>query len=462
MDLRTGIETAGDSTQMGVRVEMVGTQFGVGPRSVPMPANISLVNDGWIFPAPILQGSDLYPADSHHIYLQLNRNHDTEYSHMLCIHLCVHKEKMLGLIRQRAACKGNQALSLDQGIRAMALRAFSSSAKEMTVRDALNSALDEEMSADPKVFLMGEEVGEYQGAYKISKGLLDKYGPQRVRDTPITEAGFAGIGVGAAYYGLKPVVEFMTFNFSMQAIDHIINSAAKSNYMSAGQISVPIVFRGPNGAAAGVGAQHSQCYAAWFGACPGLKVLAPYSSEDARGLLKAAIRDPDPVVFLENELLYGESFPVSAEVLQLRIRCPVSSTIICSPYLLAKLLLISLNSATTTQMSSQRVRVRDIRERQKSGTIEIRVLRLYDDTARVMPDEIAQKIIEREGLFEVVICSNRSHNDAFNVSRLTVDDEIKDAYIMRNFPAAYEPSSEDESFLATMDYVEEEDRASEN
>ncbi|CAA0806871.1 Pyruvate dehydrogenase E1 component subunit beta-1- mitochondrial [Striga hermonthica] len=232
-------------------------------------------------------------------------------------------KSMLGLIRQRAACKGSLASSLEQGIRSIALRAFSSSAKEMTVRDALNSALDEEMSADPKVFLMGEEVGEYQGAYKISKGLLNKYGPERVRDTPITEAGFAGIGVGAAYYGLKPVVEFMTFNFSMQAIDHIINSAAKSNYMSAGQISVPIVFRGPNGAAAGVGAQHSQCYAAWYGAIPGLKVLAPYSSEDARGLLKAAIRDPDPVVFLENELLYGESFPVSAEVLDSSFCLPI-------------------------------------------------------------------------------------------------------------------------------------------
>ncbi|KAK9090045.1 hypothetical protein Sjap_023222 [Stephania japonica] len=191
------------------------------------------------------------------------------------------------------------------------------------VRDALNSALDEEMSADPKVFLMGEEVGEYQGAYKVSKGLLDKYGPDRVRDTPITEAGFTGIGVGAAYYGLRPVVEFMTFNFSMQAIDHIINSAAKSNYMSGGQMSVPIVFRGPNGAAAGVGAQHSQCYAAWYSSCPGLKVLSPYSSEDARGLLKAAIRDPDPVVFLENELLYGESFPVSAEALDSSFCLPI-------------------------------------------------------------------------------------------------------------------------------------------
>jgi len=203
------------------------------------------------------------------------------------------------------------------------LRQLSTAAKEMNVRDALNSAIDEEMSADPKVFLMGEEVGEYQGAYKISKGLLQKFGPDRVLDTPITEAGFTGIGVGAAYYGLRPIVEFMTFNFAMQAIDQIINSAAKTYYMSAGQISVPIVFRGPNGAAAGVGAQHSQCYAAWYASCPGLKVLTPYSAEDSRGLLKAAIRDPDPVVFLENELLYGESFPVSAECLDPSFCLPI-------------------------------------------------------------------------------------------------------------------------------------------
>jgi pyruvate dehydrogenase E1 component beta subunit len=202
-------------------------------------------------------------------------------------------------------------------------RKLSTAAKEMTVRDALNSAIDEEMSADPKVFLMGEEVGEYQGAYKISKGLLQKFGPDRVLDTPITEAGFTGIGVGAAYYGLRPIVEFMTFNFAMQAIDQIINSAAKTNYMSAGQISVPIVFRGPNGAAAGVGAQHSHCYAAWYGSCPGLKVLTPYSAEDSRGLMKAAIRDPDPVIFLENELLYGESFPVSAECLDPSFCLPI-------------------------------------------------------------------------------------------------------------------------------------------
>lgn len=211
---------------------------------------------------------------------------------------------MLGIIRQKVGASGSPVMVLGQSLQRIrpvvsALRSYSSSAKEMTVREALNSALDEEMSADPKVFLMGEEVGEYQGAYKISKGLLEKYGPERVLDTPITEAGFTGIAVGAAYYGLKPVVEFMTFNFSMQAIDHIINSAAKSNYMSAGQMSVPIVFRGPNGAAAGVGAQHSHCYAAWYASCPGLKVLSPYSSEDARGLLKAAIRDPDPVVSLK-------------------------------------------------------------------------------------------------------------------------------------------------------------------
>lgn len=195
--------------------------------------------------------------------------------------------------------------------------------EEMTVRDALNSALEEEMAADPNVFIMGEEVGEYQGAYKITKGLLQKFGPSRVLDTPITEAGFTGIGVGAAFYGLRPVVEFMTFNFAMQAIDHIINSAAKTYYMSGGQIQVPIVFRGPNGAAAGVAAQHSQCYAAWYAAVPGLKVLTPYSSEDARGLLKAAIRDPDPVVFLENEILYGETFPLSQQALDPSFSVPI-------------------------------------------------------------------------------------------------------------------------------------------
>ncbi len=179
-----------------------------------------------------------------------------------------------------------------------------------TVREALRDAMAEEMRRDGDVFVMGEEVAEYQGAYKVTQGLLQEFGPKRVIDTPITEHGFAGVGVGAAMAGLRPIVEFMTFNFSMQAIDQIINSAAKTLYMSGGQMGAPIVFRGPNGAAARVGAQHSQCYAAWYSHIPGLKVVMPYTAADAKGLLKAAIRDPNPVVFLENEILYGQSFDV--------------------------------------------------------------------------------------------------------------------------------------------------------
>ena len=182
--------------------------------------------------------------------------------------------------------------------------------KTMTVREALRDGMAEEMRADPDVFLMGEEVAEYQGAYKISQGMLDEFGHKRVIDTPITEHGFAGIATGAAFGGLKPIVEFMTFNFAMQAIDHIINSAAKTLYMSGGQMGCPIVFRGPNGAAARVGAQHSQDYAAWYMQVPGLKVVMPYSAADYKGLMKTAIRDPNPVVFLENEILYGRSFDV--------------------------------------------------------------------------------------------------------------------------------------------------------
>jgi pyruvate dehydrogenase E1 component beta subunit len=182
--------------------------------------------------------------------------------------------------------------------------------KTMTVREALREAMQEEMVRDDKVYLIGEEVGEYQGAYKISQGLLDQFGPKRVVDTPITEIGFAGIATGSAMAGLRPIVEFMTFNFSMQAIDHIINSAAKTLYMSGGQLGCPIVFRGPNGAAARVGAQHSQDYSAWYAQVPGLKVVTPYSAADAKGLMKSAIRDNNPVVFLENEILYGRSFEV--------------------------------------------------------------------------------------------------------------------------------------------------------
>ena len=180
----------------------------------------------------------------------------------------------------------------------------------LTVREALRDAMAEEMRREDSVFLMGEEVAQYQGAYKVSQGLLEEFGERRVVDTPITEHGFAGLGVGAAFMGLRPVVEFMTFNFAMQAMDHLINSAAKTLYMSGGQMGCPIVFRGPNGAASRVAAQHSQCYASWYAHCPGLKVVSPYSAADAKGLLKSAIRDPNPVFVLENELLYGNSFEV--------------------------------------------------------------------------------------------------------------------------------------------------------
>ncbi|KAK3355202.1 putative pyruvate dehydrogenase beta chain precursor [Neurospora tetraspora] len=186
-----------------------------------------------------------------------------------------------------------------------------SGTKDYTVRDALNEALAEELEANDKVFVMGEEVAQYNGAYKVTKGLLDRFGDRRVIDTPITEMGFTGLAVGAALSGLHPVCEFMTFNFAMQSIDHIVNSAAKTLYMSGGIQPCNITFRGPNGFAAGVGAQHSQDYSAWYGSVPGLKVLSPWSAEDAKGLLKAAIRDPNPVVFLENELMYGQVFPMS-------------------------------------------------------------------------------------------------------------------------------------------------------
>jgi pyruvate dehydrogenase E1 component beta subunit len=187
---------------------------------------------------------------------------------------------------------------------------WSGSSTSLTVRESLRDAMAEEMRRDENVFIMGEEVAEYQGAYKVTQGLLDEFGSKRVIDTPITEQGFAGLGVGAAFGELRPIVEFMTFNFAMQAIDQIINSAAKTLYMSGGQMGCPIVFRGPNGAASRVAAQHSQCFASWYAHCPGLKVVAPHSAADAKGLLKAAIRDPNPVIFLEHEVLYGQSFDV--------------------------------------------------------------------------------------------------------------------------------------------------------
>ncbi|GJJ07612.1 pyruvate dehydrogenase E1, beta subunit [Clathrus columnatus] len=199
----------------------------------------------------------------------------------------------------------------------------SSEQTKMTVRDALNAAMEEEMLRDKNVFILGEEVARYNGAYKVTKGLLDKFGEERVIDTPITEMGFAGLAVGAALAGLRPVCEFMTFNFAMQAIDQIVNSAGKTLYMSGGTVLCPVVFRGPNGAAAGVAAQHSQDYASWYGQIPGLKVVSPWSSEDCKGLLKSAIRDSGPVVFLENEMMYGVSFPMSPEAMSDEFLLPI-------------------------------------------------------------------------------------------------------------------------------------------
>jgi len=218
-------------------------------------------------------------------------------------------------------------------LRQLARRTFSeqAQAKRITVREGLNSALFEEFERDEAVCILGEEVAEYQGAYKISKGLLQKYGADRVIDTPITEMGFTGMAVGAALNGCKPIVEFMSFNFSMQALDQIVNSAGKLCYMSGGKINVPIVFRGTNGAAKGVGAQHSQDFSSWYSSCPGLKVVSVYDSEDARGLLKSSIRDPDPCVVLENELLYGAEFEVSEEALDPEFLIPIGKLKVMRP-----------------------------------------------------------------------------------------------------------------------------------
>jgi pyruvate dehydrogenase E1 component beta subunit len=225
-------------------------------------------------------------------------------------------EKTAQVVMPREETPGEVRLRVTPPTPAAARRAppiepeYTGKTRTMTVRDALRDAMAEEMRRDEAVFLLGEEVAEYQGAYKVSQGLLQEFGPRRVIDTPITEQGFTGLGVGAGFAGLRPIVEFMTFNFAMQAMDQIINSASKTRYMSGGQMSCPIVFRGPNGVAARVAAQHSQCYASWYAHCPGLKVIAPFTGADYKGLLKSAIRDPNPVVFLEHELVYGESFAV--------------------------------------------------------------------------------------------------------------------------------------------------------
>jgi pyruvate dehydrogenase E1 component beta subunit len=214
---------------------------------------------------------------------------------------------MLSIIRTAAGKSRNTQVLFSNTVR----RGMAT--KEMTVREAICEGIDEEMERDEAVFIMGEEVAQYQGAYKVTKGLYQKYGERRVIDTPITEIGFTGMAIGSSFHNLKPIVEFMTWNFSMQAMDQVINSAAKQFYMSGGNLACPIVFRGPNGFSAGTAAQHSQCFAAWYGSVPGLKVVSPYSSEDAKGLIKAAIRDPNPVCVLEHELMYGVSFPMSDE-----------------------------------------------------------------------------------------------------------------------------------------------------
>lgn len=239
--------------------------------------------------------------------------------------------------------------------------------KSITVREALNSAMDEELEHDPNVFIMGEEVAQYDGSYKITKGLFKKWGPSRVFDTPISEIGFTGICTGASMYGLRPICEFMTFNFSMQAIDHIINSAAKSHYMSAGQLQCPIVFRGLNGAAFGVAAQHSQCFAAWYTHCPGLKVVAPWNAEDARGLLKASIRDNNPVIFLENEPMYGQSFEVSDLVLDKNFLLPLGKAKVeregkdCTIVAFSKMVGYSLDAAKELEKEGISVEVVNLR-----------------------------------------------------------------------------------------------------
>ncbi|KAK2185787.1 hypothetical protein NP493_222g01056 [Ridgeia piscesae] len=224
-----------------------------------------------------------------------------------------------------AALVGRPALK--NGIAAAVRRHFNTTAavagKQMAVRDAINMAMDEEIERDERVFLLGEEVAQYDGAYKVSRGLWKKYGDKRIIDTPITEMGFTGLATGAAMAGLRPICEFMSFNFSMQAIDQVVNSAAKTYYMSAGRVPVPIVFRGANGSSAGVGAQHSQCFGAWYSSVPGLKVISPYSAEDCKGLLKSAIRDNDPVVFLEHELMYGVSMEMSDEALSKDFLIPI-------------------------------------------------------------------------------------------------------------------------------------------
>jgi len=295
-------------------------------------------------------------------------------------------------------------------------RSFATEAgSEMTCREALNKAMEEEMLRDEKVFIIGEEVAQYNGAYKVTKGLLDKFGDKRVIDTPITEAGFAGVAVGAALAGLRPICEFMTFNFAMQAIDQIVNSAGKTYYMSGGNVPCPVVFRGPNGAAAGVGAQHSQDYASWYGHIPGLKVVSPWNAEDCKGLLKAAIRDPNPVIVLENELMYGASFPVSAEVLKDNFLLPIGEakveregtdiTIVAH----SRMVGLSLDAAKTLEKE----------EGVKAEVINLRSIRPLDIETIIKSVKKTNRLVVVEGGFPMFgvgseICAQIVESEAFD------------------------------------------------
>ncbi|KAJ1308787.1 hypothetical protein OPQ81_004477 [Rhizoctonia solani] len=284
----------------------------------------------------------------------------------------------------------------------------------MTVREALNAAMEEEMLRDETVFIMGEEVARYNGAYKVTKGLLDKFGEKRVIDTPITEMGFAGLAVGAALAGLRPICEFMTWNFAMQAIDQIVNSGGKTYYMSGGNVPCPVVFRGPNGAAAGVAAQHSQDYAAWYGSVPGLKVVSPWSAEDCKGLLKSAIRDPNPVVFLENEMLYGVSFPMSQEAMSEDFLLPIGKCKVeregSDVTIVAHSKMVSHSMEAAEELAKEGI---------KAEVINLRSIRPLDIETIIKSVKKTNRLLIVEGGFPAFgvgseICAQIVESDAFN------------------------------------------------
>ncbi|CAE6424456.1 unnamed protein product [Rhizoctonia solani] len=310
----------------------------------------------------------------------------------------------------------NPAARLPAASRILQQRRWASSGEQntMTVREALNAAMEEEMLRDETVFIMGEEVARYNGAYKVTKGLLDKFGEKRVIDTPITEMGFAGLAVGAALAGLRPICEFMTWNFAMQAIDQIVNSGGKTYYMSGGNVPCPVVFRGPNGAAAGVAAQHSQDYAAWYGSVPGLKVVSPWSAEDCKGLLKSAIRDPNPVVFLENEMLYGVSFPMSQEAMSEDFLLPIGKCKVeregSDVTIVAHSKMVSHSMEAAEELAKEGI---------KPEVINLRSIRPLDIETIIKSVKKTNRLLIVEGGFPAFgvgseICAQIVESDAFN------------------------------------------------